>query len=375
MSSQEKVLRDIEHDSLDDASERSIMSGDNSFDMESNNNSDARPENVRGVLINKRPAQNEKRLFHNESEDDELESQSQSLAKKQVRFNQHSDNKDEGDDSNIQPWEFRKVIRREYKEKLPNNYEIRNWRKPSKTMTSSVLQLLDNNVETALETVFVKYRPELERVTNNDLRQTGKILKQKQGIMEDIVTKIKQRLRRSKFPSRLADNDLDIEYIFAKRKYIQKRYEQELKNAERMEIELIREQEQLENDKRLCSSLKKSNTKKLTEKLVQNDLHPSLNRAMANAYGLTDSHGQDSSLTDNQIYKKDTKELNLDTDVFNESELRNINDTAVEQLPGYIPSLKRYNNASNELSKHINFFLQENNYEDIEKLITDGSPE
>ncbi|CCE63409.1 hypothetical protein TPHA_0E03190 [Tetrapisispora phaffii CBS 4417] len=283
------------------------------------------------------------------------------------------------DKEEIQPWEFNKVIRKGYKEKLPTNYDLKKWRRPSKTMVNSVIQLLENNIEYGIEGVMNKYKDELEAVTNYNQREIKKVYKQKQSIMDDIVSKIKQRLAKSKFPSRLADKDLDIEYIFAKRKFIQSRYIQELENAERVETELIKSQAELIKLRDTSKKLMKNNRKRLVEKLIDNNLHSSLSKSISNSFNFeTNTDSTVLNDTDNNNHSSkfstDLYELNLEIDLSDDAEEPQMFDTITMQKDRdtnaslYLPSLESYEQTSNKLSKTINSILELNHNKEFKKL-------
>nr|8T0P_A Chain A, Inner kinetochore subunit OKP1 [Saccharomyces cerevisiae S288C] len=151
----------------------------------------------------------------------------------------------------VRPWEFRKVIQAEYRERLPRNYELKHWKKPSKIMIGSILRLLETNTVSALDSVFEKYEKEMNQMTHGDNNEVKRIYSKKERLLEIILTKIKKKLRQAKFPSRISERDLDIEYIYSKRQFIQNRYSQELQNNERLEAILSREQNLLEETRKL----------------------------------------------------------------------------------------------------------------------------
>lgn len=296
----------------------------------------------------------QKQLFYQDDEDSRMVENVplvQSPVRKRVRFNkkQKADLESDGE-SPLHPWEFKRVIRRSFRDKLPNNYEIKRWKRPSSTMVQAVAQLLETNVESALQQVLDRYKGELQKIDGQ--RPIGKVFRQKQSIMNDIVSKIKSQLKKSRFPSRISDRDLEIEYIVSKRKFIQKRYAEELSNAERLEGELLREQRLLDEVRESCRTVQEDNRTRLTEGLIGgNNLHPSLNKAMENAYGLiTDS----SSTQTSTKFERDIADLNLktaDSESIQPSALLP-NDKALDLLP----ALKEYQEAARELQQNITRF-------------------
>lgn len=301
----------------------------------------------------------EKQLFYREDNESEFHSETSVnppvpfLDRKRVRFNKRvTDEADSDKESALRPWEFKRAIRRGFREKLPNNYQIKRWKRPSRIMVGSVVQLLETNAESAMERVFKKYSSELRSTEQYDDNEISKIFRQKQSIMNDIVSKIKTQLKKSRFPSRISDRDLEIEYIVSKRRFIQKRYAEELINAERLEKELLKEQSLLEEVKVACANVKENNRNRLTERLIDNNLHPSLNNAMENAYGLiTDSSR---SQPDGQlIYRRDVAELNLKIpgELISQS-------VDYEKLSNLLPALENCNRVSQGLHKNMSAFEQ-----------------
>ncbi|QLL33546.1 hypothetical protein HG536_0E04570 [Torulaspora globosa] len=299
----------------------------------------------------------QKQLFYQGDEESELDGevhQPQPLVhspiQKHVRFNSQRRKQpdSEEDTSPMHPWEFRRVIRKEFREKLPKNYEIKRWRRPSKAMVNSVIQLLETNVESSLRQVLKKYTPELQAIEHTE--NVDKIFRQKQSIMNDIISKIKSQLKKSKFPSRISDRELEIEYIVSKRKFIQNRYAEELMNAERLERELLREQTLLNELKASCEAVKMNNRTSLTKGLMENNLHPSLNKAVENAYGLiADPSGSQVAGT---LYKRDVTELNL--------KLKDPIKTSPsqEEAANLLPGLNKSNQASAELYNNLSNFAE-----------------
>lgn len=291
---------------------------------------------------------------------------------KRVRFKRRQrDPASDVEQPNVQYWDFGPLIRQEFRSKLPSNYEIKRWKKPSKYMIKSVVQLVETNFETAIEQVFDRYNDELESAVTD----STSIHRQKHILMNDLALKIRHQLKKTKFPSRISDRDVDIEYIVAKRKYIQSRYAQELANAEKLEDELVREEQKLREAKELCQDLETSNKRKLQERLLKNDLHPSLTKAIENAYGLIPDNNHVKQ--GNNIYTKDVQELQLVPDggsVVNPSEDEDISDAE-----NFVPSIRDYNNVSRNIHDNISKFIELNKIESVLDAIDrnckeDGKP-
>lgn len=249
---------------------------------------------------------------------------------------------------------------------MPRNYELKHWKKPSKVMLESIFRLLETNTASALDSVFEKYREELTQMTHGDNNELKRIYQKKERLLETIVTKINKKLRQAKFPSRVSERDLDIEYIYSKRQFIQNRYSQELQNCERLETNLAREKKLLEETKKLCKNLKTSNKRRLTEKLIQRDLHPVLNKAIEYTYGLDSTKG--SAQADGQVtFKNDANELNL---MWNDP-IKSTTDVGLDnkEVFSLLPSLQEYTNTSRDLKETIDRLVSNSHEQEIKELV------
>lgn len=387
----DNLLRDIENDSINndqamDSSphERNSESDDSSILMDVNDigtlRLDVAPE-PKGIQSRK------KTLFYENSDDAEEEElnvrksdeqgQRRYKASKQLRFEINKETANNGqqqpsggsaanEEGNLRPWEFRKVIQAEYRERMPRNYELKHWKKPSKVMLESIFRLLETNTASALDSVFEKYRKELTQMTHGDNNELKRIYQKKERLLETIVTKINKKLRQAKFPSRVSERDLDIEYIYSKRQFIQNRYSQELQNCERLETNLAREKKLLEETKKLCKNLKTSNKRRLTEKLIQRDLHPVLNKAIEYTYGLDSTKG--SAQADGQVtFKNDANELNL---MWNDP-IKSTTDVGLDnkEVFSLLPSLQEYTNTSRDLKETIDRLVSNSHEQEIKELV------
>lgn len=304
----------------------------------------------------------EKQLFYTEEEELEDEQQYEdTIAAKRVRFKRRQRDLDADAEPRAQDaWDFAQVVRNEFRDKLPSNYEIKRWKKPSKHMVRSVVQLIETSFEAAIEQVFEKYRVELQSVVPDP----APLYRQKHIIMSDILSKLKHQLKRTKFPSRISDRDVDIEYIVSKRKYIQARYAQELANAEKLEDELIRQQERLKEARKMFENLQESNKRRLTDRLLRNDLHPSLVKAMENAYGLI----PDADMRNNpKAYERDVQDLELES----AGPLHYTIEPEIEEL---LPALQEYRNISQRLYDNIDKFMARNHHDLIKSTLENCRP-
>lgn len=276
---------------------------------------------------------------------------------KKVRFNSAATiSREEEALKQSHPWDFKNRIHKEFRERLPNNYEIKNWKRPSKKMLMSIMDVLENNVEPAVQSVLDKYGEECERVVGQG--EIQRIRQNKETLLFELIRKIKQKLRKAKFPSRVSDQDMDIEYIFAKRKFIQERYSRELQHSEVIEHQLLREQKKLEDLKTFETKLSNRGLKEVT--LLKNqltlNLHPVLNKAVVNSFGLIADQ-----TANNHRFEKDVQNMNLEdslreglSDVLNEEQNR---DSLLER---YLPAFKSYEEANNKLQNCIHNHLEIN---------------
>lgn len=218
-------------------------------------------------------------------------------------FNAGGDSSSSDEDQEENPWQFPKLIRREMKNRLPNNYNLKRWRKPSRILVDSVMQLLETNSANSVDIVFEKYDDELMRLLRGKRQEIELIKEDKEKMLGDILQRIEKKLRFSKFPSRLTENDLNIEYIYEKRRFLQERYVQELRKAEILEQEIAKERKLLQDAKELTENIQQTNDKRLTDKLVRNEIHPVLLQSISDSLD---------SATQKIAYRRDVIELNLE---------------------------------------------------------------
>ncbi|CDO96100.1 unnamed protein product [Kluyveromyces dobzhanskii CBS 2104] len=226
--------------------------------------------------------------------------------RKRVRFG--ANEKDDDDDlDKVNPWDFKRLIRKLYKEQLPDTYQIRNWKRPPRDLLTTFIELIENNVQLVSDDIFEQYQQDLDRFfPDND---TQRELKDKvETNVFDITYNIKKKLKRAKVPSKIWVDNLHMEYVYAKGEYIKKRYEAELDRTEAIERQLLREEERMKT----LQETEESNLKKHKE-LLTNDLtdlskklHPSLSVALSNTFGLI----KDAKMS-NDIYQRDQIDFNL----------------------------------------------------------------
>ncbi|CEP62769.1 Okp1p LALA0_S06e03378g [Lachancea lanzarotensis] len=203
-------------------------------------------------------------------------------------------------------WDFNTLVQQEFRRRLPQNYEVRGWKKPSRNLVSSLESIFESNMGIALEQCFTKYEGECERVILD--RSLRSIHEEKEQMLFELLDQIKRRISKTRFPSRCADRDLDIEYIYAKRQFMQSRFSQESARVEALQLQVQREQTKLDELKTLRSKTTERNARKfkqLTDRISAN-LHPALSKAMINSFGLL-RDGQ----ANTERYQHDVDDLNL----------------------------------------------------------------
>ncbi|QHS73483.1 Okp1p [Saccharomyces paradoxus] len=385
----DNFLQDIENDSI--SNDQAMDSSPNGNASESDSSILMNVNDIKTLRLDVAPesksAQSKKSLFYENSDDAEEgeiedhrngeEGQRHHEGSKQLRFEvgkesisqvqpHLSDGSATSEEGSARPWEFRKVIQAEYRERLPRNYELKHWKKPSKIMIESILRLLETNTVSALDSVFKKYEEELSQMTHGDNNEVERIYSKKERLLEIILTKINKKLRQAKFPSRISERDLDIEYIYSKRQFIQNRYSQELQNCERLEANLSRERKLLEETRKLCRNLKTNNKKRLTEKLIQKDLHPVLNKAMEYSYGLESANGF--AGPEGQVtFKNDSNELNL---MLNDP-IKSATDVRLDkkEVLSLLPSLQEYTKKSKELKVTMDQMISNSHEQEIKEVL------
>ncbi|CAR21519.1 Okp1p [Lachancea thermotolerans CBS 6340] len=258
---------------------------------------------------------------------------------KRVQFKHHIDSASEEEPISEQPidqWNFKDLIGDRFRERLPET-DLKAWQRPSKRLLNSITDILENNIDLALEATFEKYEAECERLAIG--RSVKHIRRDKERMLHKTIGKIERQLQSSKFPSRVKDRDFDIEYIYAKRTFIQNSFSQELEHTDSVEHQVLREQKALEDLKHVQAKLSNRalrQTKLLTEQLSHN-LHPALSKAMVNSFGLIGDNA-----INKERYKKDVDELNLKLADPSAGVTHSL-------LHKYLPSLKNYEKTAEKL--------------------------
>ncbi|CUS22253.1 LAQU0S05e01156g1_1 [Lachancea quebecensis] len=266
---------------------------------------------------------------------------------KRVQFKQHMGSVSEERPVSEQPvdqWNFKALISDKFRERLSES-DLKAWQRPSKRLVNCITDILENNVDLALKATFEKYEVECERLILG--RSVKHIRREKEHMLHKTIGKIERQLQKSKFPSRVKDRDFDIEYVYAKRAFIQNNFSQELEHTDSIEHQVLREQKALEDLKNVQAKLANRTlrqTKLLTEQLSQN-LHPALSKAMINSFGLI---GDDA--VNKERYKKDADELNLKLVDPSAGMTHSL-------LHKYLPSLKDYEESTEKLQSGLQRFI------------------
>lgn len=269
----------------------------------------------------------------------------------------------------IGPWEFNKFIKKVYNEKGPIRNESVLWKTISKPLGDSLMQLVEENTNSAIDDIFIDYNHDLQRITRNKFGEIDKIYNLKQRLLNEILDKMNKKLRDSQFPSKFKSSDLDVETIVSKREYIQQLYKDEMRNVESIEITLQKEKEKLEESKKILQSIKLNKNKNLNEKLLKDDIHPALIPAIQNAYGMIGpSSGNVTNSSGNipTAWKKDMAEMNLQlpTSMNNHSKKLTTDEENAAKLS--MPSLKEYADINHELQDTVSNILHNGNLADTE---------
>ncbi|CCK71678.1 Okp1p KNAG_0H02630 [Huiozyma naganishii CBS 8797] len=214
------------------------------------------------------------------------------------------------------PWDFKSVVRDMFNDEILRDQHIDikslHWRRTPDKLRQCILRIVEGNIEHSLEETFAECDSELNEVLNYDRTELDKVHKVKRKLMGKIVEKMSNKLEECRFPAEVNGEDLDIEYVFAKRKYIQEKHQQELQDVERLELEIIKERNKLRETKDLLAKLKTSDTKILKDNLLKGNLHPLLNTALQNTYGLmTDPEKDETDRSRVSPLSKDIAKFNL----------------------------------------------------------------
>lgn len=210
---------------------------------------------------------------------------------KRVHFNDKKPN----------PWNFKRTISAELLKRLPENYNVKTWKRPPRKLVKSFLELLEIDAIRAVKEVTDQYKAECLLTLGDE--EFAQLCTDKEQMLYNLIGKLKSRFKRTRIPGRVSEQALNIEYIYAKRNFIQRLYKAELTSAEQMEEQLNAELREVDY---LAEQATKSTSNQLITQLAS-ELHPSLIKAVSNSYGLI----KDDKIT-RESYLIDKEELNLD---------------------------------------------------------------
>ncbi|KAH3899060.1 Okp1p SCDLUD_004482 [Saccharomycodes ludwigii] len=134
----------------------------------------------------------------------------------------------------------------QFKKRFPDGYEIKTWSYPDDELLKLIQDIMEVNVDDAIEQVFNKYHTECEKVfvsKNNERYYDEKVVEDeilviknmKRKLLFKIIEKIILKLSNVKIPSRVKSQFFDLEYLLAKQEYIKQEYANILENTEHLE--------------------------------------------------------------------------------------------------------------------------------------------
>lgn len=270
-------------------------------------------------------------------------------------------------------WDFDKFIRSEFDtaEVANETGEVR-WHRCPGSLADAILQLTEDASTSTLPNVFREHETELLDATSGSKYEVQRIYQMKQKLLSEILRKMYSRLRDCSLPDTLKPQDLDVESIVTKRAAIQQRYQEEASAAEQLAIELQKEQNRLEETRRVLKDLKGSVSRKRNDQLVTGEIHPALLPAIQNAYGVAGLSGATNTSSNTNVptvtpWQRDVAEMNL---VIPSSQH---NPVAPEEEPENevklaMPGLAQYDVASRQLDEGLNRVLDASHLPDAAKF-------
>lgn len=182
-------------------------------------------------------------------------------------------------------WNLENFIKNQFHKEFNNDQSNINakdykWIHPNNKLINISLQPWITNLPTAIESSLNLYADQFE---NTDID----IHKIKTNLNKDILRQITKQLSKSHIPALTnVENDLDPEYIFAKRQYLQSMIDLTQKDIDILQTELSKEKEQLTKATDFKSNLIKQNNQSLRQNLLNETLHPIMNKIIQNEFGL-----------------------------------------------------------------------------------------
>ncbi|KAK5779843.1 Okp1p PWA37_001798 [Arxiozyma heterogenica] len=161
------------------------------------------------------------------------------------------------------------------------------WGPISSNLVEIALQPWINNMYDSISSGLSEYSKKIDNFLPKVHQDQVGVMKQK--LIGDIVKQIRKQLHKCVFPNDTNDiirNDIDPEYIFAKRKHIQSLIDNMTKEVHLLKEELKKESNQLNEAKNFIRNLKRTNDQLLKQNLLDQTLHPLVNKVLQNEYGL-----------------------------------------------------------------------------------------
>lgn len=161
------------------------------------------------------------------------------------------------------------------------------WGPISLNLVEIALQPWINNMYDSINSGLSNYSKKIDNLL--PMVHQDQIGAMKQKLISDIVKQVRKQLQKCVFPNDTNDvirNDMDPEYIFAKRKHIQGLIDDVTKEVQLLKEELEKESNQLNETKTFIRNLKRTNTHLLKQNLLNQTLHPLVNKVLQNEYGL-----------------------------------------------------------------------------------------
>lgn len=156
----------------------------------------------------------------------------------------------------------------------------------SKKMVDNIMKLIEGNLQDSIDNAFSNNLTQLNELLQNDQSEIDQIYHWKIKLLNEILNKIESRLEICSVPIDLNPNDINPEYIFEKRKYIQSLLQSSLTQTNDLNLIKTELNNKITDMENFIKSMDLNNTFLLQQKLLNNNLHPVLNKAVDNSFGL-----------------------------------------------------------------------------------------
>lgn len=263
-----------------------------------------------------------------------------------------------------QQWNLSKLIKEQFENEFQqDNTNIKasdyKWINTPPSTIDISLQPWRTNLQSAIDTTLNQFKSDLP---NHSIH---KFYKLKTNLNKDILRQISVKLSTSQLPQNInIENDLDPEYIFAKRQYLQSMINQTANDIDILKQQLQRQTNELDDAKLFIKTLDNQNNQSIKQNLLNETLHPLMNKIIQNEFGLIkDNPTQDSDDEGNDTIKyngpmrKNKAKYNLIT--CKPSQLNNTDDTTDEYeiLNQSLPSLTNLNKIIPSINEEIDINL------------------